>query len=334
MPPPTETYTRDEVRKHTSQDSTWCIIDATVYDLTDFLEAHPGGESVLRQFAGQDATTAFYNLHRHEVLSKYNSLAIGTVQDEKPEIITPKPGDLSPVSYAEPMWLTPPFRTPYYKESHWKLQKALRIFTDEYIVAEARDCESTGRYISQELIDRMEKLGMLRMRLGPGSHLHGRILMNGAVDGKEFDYFHLFVMAQEMARPMARGFQDGNMAGMTIGLTALLNFAPEGEWKTRICDEVFSGKAKLCLAITEAFAGSDVANIRTTAEKTPCGEYFVSSRTERHDERILTGFRSSMARRNGSPTGLGAITSSQPYEQVKGSASYSSSAAKALRQNQ
>lgn len=153
----------------------------------------------------------------------------------------------------------------------------MRVFTDEYLVPEAKDCEASGRYISQDLIDHMQKLGILRMRLGPGSHLHGQNLMDGAVDGKEFDYFHVVIMAQEMCKPMARGFQDGNMAGMTIGLTALLNFAPEGEWKTRICDEVFSGKTKLCLAITEAFAGSDVANIRTTAKKTPCGKYFVSN---------------------------------------------------------
>lgn len=276
MPPPAQTYTRDQVRQHTADDSTWCIIDSIVYDLTDFLDAHPGGESVLRQVAGQDATSAFYNLHRHEVLTKYANLAIGTIQDETPQVITPKPGDLSPVPYAEPMWLTPPFKTPYYKESHWRLQKNIRVFTDKYLVPEAKECEASGRYISQEIIDRMNDQGILRMRLGPGSHLHGRDLMKGAVDGEEFDYFHVVILSQEMCRPMARGFQDGNMAGMTIGLTALLHFAPEGEWKTKICDDVFSGKTKLCLAITEAFAGSDVANIRTTAKKTPCGKYFVS----------------------------------------------------------
>ena len=279
--PPQQTFTRDQVRSRTSDDSIWCIIDSTVYDLSDFLDAHPGGESVLRQTAGQDATTAFYNLHRHEVLTKYSHLAVGTIQDETPQVITPKPGDLSPVPYAEPLWLTAPFRSPYYKDSHRRLRLAMRKFTDEYLMPEARECEATGRYISQDLIDSMEKLGILRMRLGPGSHLYGRNLMDGAVDGREFDYFHVVVMAQEMCRPMARGFQDGNMAGMTIGLTALLNFAPEGEWKTRICDEVFSGKTKLCLAITEAFAGSDVANIRTTAEKTHCGKYFIVNGTKK-----------------------------------------------------
>jgi cytochrome b involved in lipid metabolism len=96
------TFSRDEVAKNNTEDSLWCIVDHKVYDLTDFLEAHPGGNVVLQQVAGQDATTAFYNLHRHEVLQKYSSLCIGTVQGETPEVIDPQPGDLSAVPYAEP----------------------------------------------------------------------------------------------------------------------------------------------------------------------------------------------------------------------------------------
>lgn len=271
-----KTFTREEVREHTSEDSLWCIIDSTVYDLSEFVDAHPGGESVLKQVAGQDATDAFYNLHRHEVLTKYADLAIGTVAGETPQVITPKPGDLSPVPYAEPLWLSPPFRTPYYGESHRRLQRAVREFTDRYVAPEAHECETTGRHISQELIDRMSAQGILRMRLGPGKHLHGHELLGGAVRGEEFDYFHDLIISQEMGRPLNRGFQDGNMAGMTIGLTAVLNFAKDAAWRDRIADEVFSGKKKISLAITEAFAGSDVANLRTTAERTPDGKHFVS----------------------------------------------------------
>lgn len=273
--PPSETFTRDDVRTHTTDDSLWCIVDSTVYDLTDFVDAHPGGESVLRQVAGQDATTAFYNLHRHEVLARYAHLAVGTVAGESPSVITPKPGDLSPVPYAEPLWLAPPFRSPYYGDSHRRLRVAMREFTDTYLYPEAQECEATGRYISQDMIDRMSKLGILHMRIGPGKHLHGVELMGGAVKGDEFDYFHDLIVSQEMSRAMARGFQDGNMAGMTIGLTAVLNFARDEAWKKRISEEVFSGKKKLCLAITEAFAGSDVAGLRTTAEKTPDGKHYV-----------------------------------------------------------
>lgn len=277
MAPPAKTFTREEVREHTSEDSLWCIIDSTVYDLSEFVDAHPGGETVLRQVAGQDATSAFYNLHRHEVLTKYADLAIGTVNGEKPQVITPQPGDLSQVPYAEPLWLAPQFKSPYYNDSHRRLRKAIREFTDIHVVPEAQECEATGRYISQEMIERMSKAGILHMRMGPGKHLHGVNLLDGAVKGEEFDYFHDLIVSQEMSRPMARGFQDGNMAGMTIGLTAVLNFANDEAWKNKIASEVFSGKKKACLAITEAFAGSDVAGIRTTAVKTPDGKHYVSN---------------------------------------------------------
>uniref|UniRef100_A0A0B7KIW9 Cytochrome b5 heme-binding domain-containing protein n=1 Tax=Bionectria ochroleuca TaxID=29856 RepID=A0A0B7KIW9_BIOOC len=260
----TKTFTREEVRSHTTDESLYCIIDSTVYDLTEF-----------------DATTAFYNLHRHEVLSKYSDLAVGTIENEKPQVITPQPGDLSPVPYAEPLWLSPPFRSPYFKDSHRRLQRALREFAQKYLYEEAWKNEASGEYISQETIERMSKAGMMHMRMGPGKHLHGVELLGGAVKGEEYDYFHDLVSAQEMARIMARGAQDGNMGGMTIGLTAVLNFGNDPVWKQKIADEVFSGKKKLCLAITEAFAGSDVAGLRTTATKTPDGKHYIVNGTKK-----------------------------------------------------
>jgi predicted heme/steroid binding protein len=205
--------TREEVAKNNTEDSLWVIVDHKVYDVTDFLDAHPGGSVVLQQVAGQDATQAFYNLHRHEVLQKYDSLCIGTIEGEKPEVVEPQPGGLSPVPYAEPLWLTPEFKTPYYSDSHRRLQKAFRKFVDQDVYPEAQEKELDGTYISQELVDKMAANNTLAMRLGPGKHLHGMKLL-GDVDGKEFDYFHDLIVAQELSRAVARGFQDGNMAGM------------------------------------------------------------------------------------------------------------------------
>lgn len=115
--------------------------------------------------------------------------------------------------YAEPLWLTPQFKTPYYNDSHRRLQKAFRTFVDQDIYPEAQEKEADGTYISQELVDKMAANHTLAMRLGPGKHLHGKRLV-GDVDGKDFDYFHDLIIAQELSRANARGFQDGNMAGM------------------------------------------------------------------------------------------------------------------------
>ncbi|KAI1087361.1 acyl-CoA dehydrogenase NM domain-like protein [Rostrohypoxylon terebratum] len=276
-----KTYTLAEVGKHNTEESLWFVIDSKVYDVTDFVDAHPGGESVLRQVAGKDATVAFYNLHRHEVLSKYEDLCIGTLEGEKPQVVTPKPGDLSLVPYAEPLWLSPVYKSPYYNESHRRLQKAMRVFTDTYVTPEAQQRELDGKKISQELVDRMSAVGLLHMRLGPGKHLHGVNLLDGAVKGEEFDYFHDLIMSQEGVRANARGFQDGQLAGMVIGLPCVMNYMKDQKRKKAIMDEVFSGKKYMCLAITEAFAGSDVAGLRTTATKTPDGKHYIVNGTKK-----------------------------------------------------
>jgi alkylation response protein AidB-like acyl-CoA dehydrogenase len=258
----------------------WCIVDHKVYDLTDFVDAHPGGSVVLEQVAGTDATTAFYNLHRQEVLEKYSSLCIGTLEGEKPEVIVPKPGDISPVPYAEPLWLRPAFKSPFFNDSHRALRKKVREFVDLYVAPEAMEKEKDGTYISQELIDQMAEHDLLAMRLGPGKHLHGKMLM-GVLKGEDFDYMHDLVLAQEFVRANARGFQDGNMAGMMISLTAVLQWMGNEDLKQKIAKEILSGQKKICLAITEAFAGSDVAGLRTTATKTSDGKHYIVRGTKK-----------------------------------------------------
>lgn len=68
--------------------------------------------------AGQDATEAFYALHRHEVIQRpqYARLQIGTVKGEESVIVSRVTGQLSKVPYAEPTWLSDGYYSPYYKE--------------------------------------------------------------------------------------------------------------------------------------------------------------------------------------------------------------------------
>jgi cytochrome b involved in lipid metabolism len=59
-------YTLDEVRKHCHKNDLWIVIHGKVYDITSFLEEHPGGEEVLLEQAGQDATEAFEDVGHSE----------------------------------------------------------------------------------------------------------------------------------------------------------------------------------------------------------------------------------------------------------------------------
>jgi alkylation response protein AidB-like acyl-CoA dehydrogenase len=64
------------------------------------------------------------------------------------------------------------------------------------------------------------------------------------------------------------------MAGSVIGLPPVLNFGSKAI-KDKVVPDVLSGKKLICLAISEAFAGSDVAGLKTTARKTEDGKYWI-----------------------------------------------------------
>lgn len=68
------------------------------------------------------------------------------------------------------------------------------------------------------------------------------------------------------------------MSGSVIGLPPVLNFASEAV-KAKVIPDVLSGQKPICLAISEAFAGSDVAGLRTTAVKTEDGKHWIINGT-------------------------------------------------------
>ncbi len=51
--------TLDEVAKHNSPNDCWLIINNNVYEVTNYINNHPGGAKRIISFCGQDATTAF-----------------------------------------------------------------------------------------------------------------------------------------------------------------------------------------------------------------------------------------------------------------------------------
>jgi cytochrome b involved in lipid metabolism len=51
--------TRGEAAMHNRPNDLYIIIRGTVYDVTSFLDFHPGGPKALLQLAGMDGTTAF-----------------------------------------------------------------------------------------------------------------------------------------------------------------------------------------------------------------------------------------------------------------------------------
>lgn len=66
----------------------------------------------------------------------------------------------------------------------------------------------------------------------------------------------------------------GLLGGKVIGLPPVLNFGSE-ELKAKVVPEILSGKKFICLAISEAHAGSDVMGLKTTAVKSEDGKEWI-----------------------------------------------------------
>ncbi|GFY92480.1 fatty acid/sphingolipid desaturase [Actinidia rufa] len=54
---------QEELRKHDKPGDLWISIQGKVYDVTDWVKTHPGGDTPLLNLAGQDATDAFIAFH-------------------------------------------------------------------------------------------------------------------------------------------------------------------------------------------------------------------------------------------------------------------------------
>ncbi|KAI0723571.1 acyl-CoA dehydrogenase NM domain-like protein [Earliella scabrosa] len=265
-----KTFTVEEVAQHNKPGDLWIIVDAKVYDISKFVNLHPGGAGVLltKNVAGKDATEAFFGLHRHEVLLRpqYARLQIGTVAGQKEFVKAKAAGEYSGVPYAEPAWLSPGYHSPYYTDGHRRFQKEMRKFFEEVVYPDALKCEENGKRISQEVVDKLCEMNIPAMRIGPGKHLKGRKLMGGIVTPEEFDHFHELIINCEVGRLGTRGYVDGLLAGEVIGLPPVLNFGSP-ELQAKVVPEVLDGKKFICLAISEAFAGSDVGGLQTYAER-------------------------------------------------------------------
>lgn len=55
---PAKSFSADEVSTHVNADDCWMIIDGSVYDVTEYVEGHPGGNEILRG-CGKDASMLF-----------------------------------------------------------------------------------------------------------------------------------------------------------------------------------------------------------------------------------------------------------------------------------
>lgn len=69
-------------------------------------------------------------------------------------------------------------------------------------------------------------------------------------------------------------------AGFAFGIPPIVKFGSK-ELQERFLPDLLTGKKRACIAITEPQAGSDVANITTTAVKSADGKHYIINGTKK-----------------------------------------------------
>ena len=58
-----------EVSKHNTRKDAWTVIKGNVYDITDWIDKHPGGNIIMKG-VGKDATQLFKSIGHPEYVNK------------------------------------------------------------------------------------------------------------------------------------------------------------------------------------------------------------------------------------------------------------------------
>ncbi|KAF5115037.1 hypothetical protein DV454_002577 [Geotrichum candidum] len=212
-------------------------------------------------------------------------------------------GDLIP--YADPSWYQG-YHSPYYNETHVALRQEIREWVEEYVTPNIEDWEEEGK-IDPAIYKQAGELGILTGACGlPEFTTKYSTKRLKSVKPEEFDAFHELVIVDEICRCGSGAFAWFLLGGLGIGLPPLFNFGQEAV-KQRVIPGILAGDKRICLCITEPDAGSDVANIRTSAKKTEDGKHYIVNGVKKWITNGIFADYFSVAVRTGKP-GMGGIS--------------------------
>jgi acyl-CoA dehydrogenase len=145
-------------------------------------------------------------------------------------------------------------RSPFYDETHEAVAQSVRSFMAAEVLPHIDRWEAEGE-LPRELHRKAAQAGILGLNYPEeyGGHSEG------------FDIFHSLTQSEELAAAGAGGL-GASLMTHGIGLPPILALGSE-EMKRRIAPEVLAGEKIISLAITEPSGGSDVAQLKTRAEK-------------------------------------------------------------------
>ncbi|KAI5923887.1 acyl-CoA dehydrogenase-like protein [Camillea tinctor] len=191
----------------------------------------------------------------------------GTSATEKPVGLT--------LPWAEPVWHYS--TSPYYNDSHKKLQAYARNFIDENIIPDALEWEAAGD-CPESVKEAWFKSGMVLLEV-PSQYRPPGFKTLAGIPVDQLDEFHHLVLTDEISR-VEGGVTVALSGANTIGIPPIIYHGTE-EQKQRWLPGLFTRETNFCLGITEPSGGSDVGNIKTTATRSADGSHYVVSGTKK-----------------------------------------------------
>ena len=150
-------------------------------------------------------------------------------------------------------------KSPWFNEDHELFRQSVRQFIDTEVFPEAASWEKQG-FIPTSMWTRMGELGLLGV---PHKEEDG---------GLGADFFHSVILLEEVARSTMGGFSAAVSVHMYMA-TAHIAKVGSPVLKEKFLRPAITGEKWGALGISEPFAGSDVASIRTTAVRE--GDHYV-----------------------------------------------------------
>ncbi|RKF59912.1 Acyl-CoA dehydrogenase apdG [Erysiphe neolycopersici] len=289
-----------DVATHDKPTDIYIIIDENVYDLTEFQEDHPGGKKILSRVAGKDASKQFWKYHNESILRKYKKQLLVGVLDSKENKelepttesheVVPIPQENVPVEvqseeiaeslepfgnmipFADPSWYHG-FYSPYYNVSHAALREELREWVTHKLEPFVEEWENAGK-VPEEVYKEMGTRGYLTGCVGSLNCSQYADYSIASVPFSKWDRFHELVLTDELSRAGSGGVLWNIVGGIGIGCPPVAMFASE-ELKQKVLPGILNGDKRICLAITEPDAGSDVANINCEAKLSEDGSHYI-----------------------------------------------------------
>ncbi|KAI4137731.1 MAG: hypothetical protein LQ341_005010 [Variospora aurantia] len=310
-----KTFSKDAVAAHKKPDDLWIIVDDDVYDMTQFQTEHPvlqrvGGKDASKQFWKYHNESI---LKKYKAQLQVGSLD-GKKQETAPPSPPPTPppaekrdtanldketvkpsaesGTVAPmpskdaheasesmdpygalIPYADPSWYQS-YHSPYFKLTHAALREEVRKWVEAEIepnVSEWEEAKKVPDTIYKQMGERGYLAGLMGLHRFPEEYTKHRVR---SVGPEQWDLFHELVVTDEISRAGSGGLVWNLIGGFGIGCPPLVKFGKKSV-VDRILPDILNGDKRICLAITEPDAGSDVANLTCEAKLTEDGKHYI-----------------------------------------------------------